>query len=134
MKRLLLLLLLIPVFTVSALAVDEEIPIADETPDITIEDTYPSAESYTVYDLDEYSAHSDDEDFHDMARVITSLLGEYTPRTQTVTEHLSDGTTSTYQEIVPGVAGMDFVWLAGALLFALVLFCIFKIIGGLLKL
>ena len=63
-----------------------------------------------------------------------SIFGKYTPRTQTVTRHLSDGTEVTYTEYVPGLAGLDLEWLSSVAVFALVVFCVFKLIGGLLKL
>lgn len=68
-----------------------------------------------------------------LTSVIASLFGEYTPRTQTVTEYLADGSSVTYQQYVPGVAGMDWDWLAGVGLFGLCLLSFFKIVGGVLK-
>ncbi len=65
---------------------------------------------------------------------IVSIFGKYTPKTQTVTRHLADGTEVTYTEYVPGLAGVDFEWLFSVAVFALVIFCVFKLIGGLLKL
>ena len=68
-----------------------------------------------------------------MRDVVVMVLGEYSPRTQTVTQYISDGSSETYTEIVPGVAGMDWAWLSGAALFGLVLFSFFKFVGVLLK-
>lgn len=63
---------------------------------------------------------------------LTAILGEYSPATyQTVT--YMDGATIITTEVVPGVAGLDWPWLAGAGLFALMLFCLFKLLGGLWK-
>ena len=73
---------------------------------------------------------SQDSVFHE---AILSIFGRYTPKTQTVTKVLSDGSEVTYTEYVPGVAGMDFEWIFSAVLFALVIFCVFKMIGGLLN-
>lgn len=77
----------------------------------------------------------------DPSPVISSLkaamlevFGPYEPTTQTVTEYLSDGSTVSYTEIVPGLAGLDWEWIATVGLVALVLFCILKMIGGVLKL
>ncbi len=36
-------------------------------------------------------------------------------------------------EIVPGLAGLDWPWLAGTALFAIMLFCLFKLLGGIWK-
>ena len=64
--------------------------------------------------------------------VLISLLGEYSPATyQTVT--YMDGVTVVTTEIVPGIAGLDWPWIASAGIFALMLFCLFKLLGGLWK-
>lgn len=64
---------------------------------------------------------------------ITALFGDYQPRTYTVTTYLNDGTVVESEEIVPGLAGLDYNWLAGVTVFVLSLFCIFRMIGGLSK-
>ena len=64
---------------------------------------------------------------------ITALFGDYQPRTYTVTTYLEDGTAVESEEIVPGLAGLDYHWLAGVVIFMLSLFCIFRMIGGLSK-
>lgn len=70
-----------------------------------------------------------------MADVVVSVLGEYRRKTQTVTEMDSEGNVlAVSTEIVPGLAGLDYEWIAGAVLFALFLFSLMKLIGGLLKL
>lgn len=90
--------------------------------------------SYAVADLNdpETAVVSDPEDMT-MRDVVVMVLGEYSPRTQTVTQYISDGSSETYTEIVPGVAGMDWAWISGAGLFGLVLFSFFKFVGVLLK-
>ena len=65
---------------------------------------------------------------------VRELFGDYTPRTQTITDHLEDGTTVTYQAVVPGLAGLDWPWLVSVGLFALFLYGLLRIIGGLIKL
>lgn len=65
-----------------------------------------------------------------LGQVIVDLFGEYQPRTQTVTEILSDGSAVTHEEIVPGVAGLDWQWLSGVGLFSLFLYCVLRMIGG----
>lgn len=64
---------------------------------------------------------------------VSALLGEYQPRTCTVSTYLPDGTVVETTELVPGLAGLDYTWLGGFALFALSLYCIFRMIGGLLK-
>lgn len=63
---------------------------------------------------------------------ISALLGEYQPRTCTVSTCLSDGSVVETIEIIPGLAGLDYPWLAGFALFSLSLYCVFRMIGGLL--
>lgn len=65
--------------------------------------------------------------------VLRSLFGEYTPKTQTVTTYFDGQVIDTTTEIIPGVAGMDFEWLTSVALFGIVLFCLFKLLGGILK-
>ena len=64
---------------------------------------------------------------------VKALFGEYTPKTYNVTTYLSDGTAVQSTEIVPGLAGLDYEWIAGAALFALALYGLLRMIGGLLK-
>lgn len=64
---------------------------------------------------------------------IVGLFGEYQPRTQTVTEYFSDGSTVEYTQIVPGLAGLDWTWIASVFIFALALYCVFRAIGGMLR-
>lgn len=56
-----------------------------------------------------------------MVNIITNLFGSYTP--------LVDSSGN----IITGVSGINFTWLSGVLLFGLTLYCIFRIIGGILK-
>ena len=65
---------------------------------------------------------------------VKDLFGDYQPRTQTVTEHLTDGSTVTYQQVIPGLAGLDWPWLVGVGLFALFLYGLLRLLGGLIKL
>jgi len=65
-----------------------------------------------------------------LASTVTALLGSYTPRTQTVTAYLSDGSTVTYEEYVQGLAGVDWEWMSGAVLFTAFLWSIFRMIGS----
>lgn len=56
-----------------------------------------------------------------MQTVIQNIFGVYTPIMD------SNG-------VIPsGAAGVDWGYVAGVLLFAIVLFCFFKIVGGLIK-
>lgn len=92
----------------------------------------PSAIPYVVAALDDVPAS--DADASTLSDTVSALFGVYTPRTQTVTEYLADGSSVTYTQAVPGLAGLDWPWLASVGLFGLVLYGLLRIIGGLLKL
>ena len=64
---------------------------------------------------------------------LEGIFGEYQPKTYSVTTYLPDGTSVTSTEIVPGVAGMDWVWISAVALFALFFFCLMKLLGGAVK-
>ena len=86
---------------------------------------------FSMLSLDSDSGYADLEDT--VRAVMVSLFGEYHPRTQTVTQVLSDGSEVTYQEYVPGLAGLDVPWLASVGVFMLLLFCLFRLLGGVLS-
>ena len=124
-----------------------EEPVSDPVEEITMEESEenevflmevveedPGITPYTVSELNEpESSGSLDPENQTMKDAVVMVLGEYSPRTQTVTQYLSDGSSESYTEIVPGVAGMDWEWISGAALFALVLFSFFKFVGVLLR-
>lgn len=64
-----------------------------------------------------------------MKDLIISLFGEYSPVTYTVTN--SDGTTS--DVIASGLAGVDWQWVLGALVFLIAFYSLFRIIGLIFK-
>ena len=68
-----------------------------------------------------------------LVSVVKTVFGDYQPRTQTVTEVRSDGSTVTYTETVDGFAGLDWYWLGGVLVFCIVLLSFFKFLGGVFK-
>ena len=69
-----------------------------------------------------------------MADVVVQVLGEYQRKTQTVQELDSSGNViATSTEYVPGLAGLDYHWIAGAILFTVFLSGIFKLLGGLMR-
>lgn len=68
--------------------------------------------------------------------LVTSVFGEYTPVTTTsvVTQTVGNDTQQYLVETVaPGAAGVDYEWLAGVFLFGILLFCLLKLLGGVLK-
>jgi len=114
-------------------------PVEEDPVDLLEDPFYDEYEaesfpSYAVMSLNEEDpAVVSDPEERSMKDVVVMVLGEYTPRTQTVTQYLSDGSSDSYTEIVPGVAGMDWEWISGAVLFGLVLFSFFKFVGVLLR-
>lgn len=109
-------------------------PSGDSSAAETSEDSSVGAESvdgaaYSTYALNAAAAPSESS----IPAVLVSLFGEYQPRTQTVTEHLADGSTVEYTQIVDGVAGIDWTWIASVSLFAMFLYCLLRMIGGCLR-
>lgn len=127
----------------SSITINVNVPAASSSSDAVSDEPVASAEpsaetspSYRTYSLESEPADESagSESSKTLPVFLTELFGEYTPRTQSVTEYLSDGSSVTYDEYVPGVAGLDMEWIAAVALFALMLLCTFKIIGGLIKL
>ena len=68
--------------------------------------------------------------------MVTSIFGEYTPvmTTSVISETVGNDTHQYLVETVaPGAAGVDYEWVAGVLLFAIMLYCFMKLLGGILK-
>lgn len=65
--------------------------------------------------------------------VLLALFGPYTPRMQIVTTYFKSEVVSTEEQVIPGIAGLDFEWLASVGLFSLMLWCLFRFLGGLFK-
>ena len=68
-----------------------------------------------------------------MRSALTAIFGEYTPKTQTVSTYYDGQLLETSTEYVPGVAGMDMEWIAGVLVFTVLLYCLMKFLGGVFK-
>ena len=68
--------------------------------------------------------------------LVTSIFGEYTPVTTTtvITETVDNDTYQFLIETIPeGSAGVDYEWLAGVFLFGILLYCLMRLLGGVLK-
>lgn len=101
---------------------------------IEVEEDPEVLPSYSVTELNDNARDLvGDPEEQSMKDVVALVLGDYTPRTQTVTQYLSDGSIESHTEIVPGVAGLDWEWISGAGLFGLVLYSFLKLVGVLLK-
>lgn len=67
-----------------------------------------------------------------MKDLILSLFGAYEP-VMTVETHVVVDVAQTVEVVAAGVAGVDWPWVAGVLLFAIVLYSFFRLVGVLLK-
>lgn len=104
------------------------LPVLSEVDTLQGDNAGTSSAASTTRDLQTTTARPDGS----IVAVLTSVLGEYSPATyQTVT--YMDGVTVVTTEVVPGLAGLDWPWIAAAGIFALMLFCLFKLLGGLWK-
>ena len=71
-----------------------------------------------------------------LKELMRSIFGEYAPvmTTITVTETVDGVTTTTLVDAVAeGAAGVDWEYLSGVALFGILLFCLMKLLGGILK-
>lgn len=68
-----------------------------------------------------------------MRSALTAIFGEYTPKTQTVSTYYDGQLLDTSTEYVPGLAGMDMEWIAGVIVFTVLLYCLMKLLGGVFK-
>ena len=68
--------------------------------------------------------------------MVTSIFGEYTPVTTTsvISETVGNETRQyLVATVAPGAAGVDYEWIAGVVLFGIMLFCLMKLLGGVIK-
>ena len=71
-----------------------------------------------------------------MKSLVASIFGEYTPVTTTsvVTQTVGNDTYQYLVETVaPGAAGVDYEWVSSVFLFGILLYCLMKLLGGVLK-
>ena len=64
---------------------------------------------------------------------LRAMFGEYTPKTQTVTTYFDGQLLDVTTEYVPGIAGMDMEWIASVALFGMVVYCLFRMLGGMVR-
>lgn len=68
-----------------------------------------------------------------MRSALVAIFGEYTPKTQTVSTYYDGQLLETSTEYVLGLAGADMEWIAGVLVFIVLLYCLMKLLGGVFK-
>lgn len=96
--------------------------IATDPPTWYVEDLRPADDSLKVLE--------------GLKALVVSIFGEYTPVTTTsVISQTVGNDTQQYliETVAPGAAGVDYEWLAGVFLFGIMLFCLMKLLGGVLK-
>lgn len=102
----------------------------EDEPVYLIGDEYDPVEmGYSTYEVSDMTERAEST----VAAAVVSVFGEYQPITHTVTDHLSDGSSVTYEQVVPGLAGVDWVWVTGAAFSAMVLYSVFRLLGVLVK-
>lgn len=99
-------------------------------PAMAAEEVAPEDIFVVVYSIDPQP----DRETGQLPALLSELFGEYQQKTYTVTKYAPNGDVVISQQYVPGIAGMDFAWLASVCLFGLVIFCFLKLVGGVLKL
>lgn len=88
---------------------------------------------YSVNDL--RSDGSDVSDLIGLKAVIRSIFGEYTPNmTTTAVTETVDGEviTSLIDTVADGTAGVDWEYISGVFIFGIMLYCLFKLLGGII--
>lgn len=96
-------------------------------------DTVPPGTAYVV---DMRPSDSPPAVLSGLKALVTSIFGEYTPvTTNTVVSQTIGDDTYQYlvETVAPGSAGVDYEWLAGVVLFAILLYCLMKLLGGVLR-
>ena len=100
-------------------------------------DAAPAAENHQVFTIaaiPEFALTALDSGVENtMIQVVRDLFGTYTPRVQTITTYVDGEAVSVENQYVPGVAGMDWEWIAGFTVFLLMLYCLFRLLGGAVK-
>ena len=64
---------------------------------------------------------------------LRAMFGTYTPKTQMVTTYYDGQPLGVSTEYVPGLAGLDMEWIASVVLFGVVVYCLFRLLGGIVK-
>lgn len=139
-------------------APDSDNPVLDDTPPDTGGDS-PAGGSYTVTCSGaDVTLHLDNRTYTTVADVggaeapaedpapadtpdgsgtlpefLRAMFGPYIPKTQTVTTYFDGQPLDVSTEYVPGLAGLDVEWIASVALFGMVVYCLFRLLGGIVK-
>lgn len=107
-----------------------------ELPESDLDDSDFVDYVYVVNDLRTDTGNNSDIPGQGLKAVIRSIFGEYTPNmTTTAVTETVDGEviTSLIDTVADGTAGVDWEYISGVFLFGLMLFCLFKLLGGVLS-
>lgn len=115
-----------------------EPPIVFEDDSSLVESSisHPSAPVYQVVDLRSALMSDSSSLSSGLKEIIVSIFGSYEPVTQeTVVIETIDGSTveTVIRTVAPGLAGVDYEWIGSVLLFGVLLLCLGKMLGGILK-
>jgi len=89
---------------------------------------------FTITTIPEFALATIESDADNtMSQAVKALFGTYTPRVQTVTTYYNGEQIAIEEQYVPGAAGLDWEWLAGFAVFCLMLYCLFRLLGGTVK-
>lgn len=100
----------------------------------TAQEDPPVVRTFSVTSADVLEAVQSGDVPATMVDAVTAVLGDYQRMTYTVQEVDADGNViATSTEYVPGLAGLDYAWITGAILFGLFIAGCFKLLGGLMR-
>ena len=112
---------------------DPVLEVPESDPVLELEEDLPMV--YTLNDL--RSPDPVDDGLVDgLKAVVRSVFGTYQPNmtTAAITETVDGETVTTLVDVVAsGSAGVDYEYLSGVFLFGIMLFCLFKLLGGILS-
>lgn len=120
------------------LSLDESQTLSYPMEDAPIDDSSIEDSEINVYSVVDLRNGSDDEEMvsSGLKSFVRSIFGTYTPiaTSQAVTETVDGETITTLIDTVAeGAAGVDYEWIAGVVIFCIVLFSFFRIIGVVFK-
>lgn len=118
---------------ITDLVSDPVLEVPESDPVLELEEDLPMV--YTLNDL-RSPAPVGDGLVDGLKAVVRSVFGTYQPNmtTAAITETVDGETITTLVDVVAsGSAGVDYEYLSGVFLFGIMLFCLFKLLGGILS-
>lgn len=115
--------------------VDSVLPGLLEDTETVVDIPIEKSDSITLYAVSD-SGVSSVPSSTGIKSLIESIFGIYEPvKTTAVYTQVVNGeiVNTVYEAVPPGISGVDFTWCAGVLLFAILLYCMMKLLGGVLS-